>query len=283
MAGTASRDWSRMPETVISARRPVMLWQSLRDLFTFRDLFYSLMQRDLRLRYKQTALGVLWIILQPLLTSGIFTVVFGSLRGLSDQGTLGNISFFLAGLVPWMSFATAVSNASASMETNAHLVSKVYFPRMVVPLAYIAGSVIDFLIAFAVLALFAGLAGALDPWLFAVMPLLLLLQLVFAGGLGLFFGALHAQFRDIKYLIPFALQCGMFICVLMPLANWPRAVQVALSFNPMTGVIEAYRALLHGAPVPWWLLGRGAAVALAFLLVAAVFFRRREAKLIDLL
>ncbi len=279
----STRDWSQLPETVISSRGSIRLWQTLRDLVAFRDLFRSFMVRDLKIRYKQTALGVLWIILQPLLTSGIFSVVFGSLGAFAEQGQLERLSFFLAGLVPWMSFASAVSNASASMETNAHLVSKVYFPRLVVPLAYIAGSVIDFLIAFAVLCVMASVAGALSWQLLALMPLLLALQLLWAAGLGILLGALHAQYRDIKYLIPFLLQSGMFICVLMPLSKWPPLVRGLLAWHPMTGVIESYRALLQGTPIPWLLLAQGTALSVAFGIFAVAFFRRRESRLIDLL
>jgi lipopolysaccharide transport system permease protein len=234
-------------------------------------------------RYKQTALGVIWVLLQPLVASGVFAVVLRTLGAQKDVRPIDSLIFFMAALAPWSSFAMAVQNAAMSMEMNANMISKVYFPRMVIPGAYVCGAALDFLIAFAALFGIAAFAGAFRPALIAAMPLLLVVQMMAAMGLGLFFGALNAQYHDVKYVVPFLLQIGMFVSAFITLEGRSPVVRRILSLNPMASVIETYRALLAGRGVNYALLGEGAGIALFLFVGGLLFFRAREAKLVDIL
>lgn len=272
-----------LPETVITSRQATQMVQTLRDLVAYRELVRAFVARDIKVRYKQTALGVIWVLLQPLAASGILAIVFRQIGAMGDATAMETLLFFMAGLVPWNTFQLAVTNASASMEQSANLISKVYFPRMVVPGAYVVGSVLDFLIGLVLLVGIGLYAGLPVWWLLAGVPLLLPIQLMFAAGLGLLFAALNAQYRDVKYMVPFLMMIGMLLTVLVPLASWEGAMGVALAFNPMAAVVEGYRSLLAGGELDIMLTLKGACVAVVVLVVGTVFFRAREARLVDII
>lgn len=282
-------------ETVVSAELRLRVLQALRDLWEYRDLFVAFVVRDLKVRYKQTALGVVWVVLQPLITGVVFAAIFGLIKG--EFSGLDALLFFMAGLVPWTSFQQGVQTASMSLETNANLVSKVYFPRLTVPAAHIIASLVDFAISFVVLLAIAILGGAFSSVLFVCVVPLLLVQLFAALGIGFFFASLNAQYRDVKYAIPFLLQIGMFITVWIPLEQWregligfgpdwawlsPYLYEI-LSLNPMAAVVETYRAALGGTIVNWLLLAKGSIVSIALLGAGMRFFLRRERRLADIL
>jgi lipopolysaccharide transport system permease protein len=269
--------------TVISADSGSRLRQFFVDLWLYRDLFVAFLERDIKLRYKQTALGVIWVLLQPLLAAGIFTVVFGKVLGVSTGG-LPAIIFYVSGMVPWATFSGAVTGAASSLEVNAGLISKVYFPRVVVPGAIVLATLPDFLVGFTLLNGLAIYHGLWSWQLLAVAPPLLLLQMAFAGGLALLLAALNAQYRDVRYVIPVIVNMGMYLTpVIYSLNGRAEWVQNAQIVNPMAGVITTYRWAL-GEPAPSLeLLAGNAAVALVFLVVGIVFFRWREAKLVDVL
>ncbi|MCC5875753.1 MAG: ABC transporter permease, partial [Candidatus Sumerlaeia bacterium] len=183
-------DNTPLPETIISSRPTHRFRQTLRDLVAYRELFRAFVARDIKVRYKQTALGVIWVLLQPLMASGIFAVVFKQIGAMQEATAMEALLFFMAGLVPWNTFQMAVNSASSSMETSANLITKVYFPRMVVPGAYVVGSALDFFIG---LILFLGIglyAGMPVWWVVLGVPLLLPIQMASAAGIGLFFAAL---------------------------------------------------------------------------------------------
>ncbi len=270
-------------ETVVSADLKVRFLQTIKDLILYRELFFAFVLRDVKVRYKQTALGVIWVILQPIITGGLFAIVISILRG-GGQVNLESILFFMAGLVPWIAFANGLQMASASMETNANLVSKVYFPRMVIPGAYVVGSLLDFAISFCVFLILAAVAGLFTPWLIVVMPLLLLIQLMTGWGLGLILASLNAQYRDVKYAIPFMLQIGMFVVVPLALYEWhPAWLQEILTWNPMASVVEGYRNLLVGNGVDVMLTIKGALIGFVLLLFGLRFFSSRERRMVDIL
>jgi len=284
-----------LPTTTISSRGSVRFVQAVRDLVEYRELFTAFVARDIKVRYKQTALGVVWVILQPLATGVIFALLFGIVSG--RFGGWESVLFFLAGLVPWTAFHSGVLLASSSMEANANLVTKVYFPRMVIPGAHVAGAMLDFLIGFAVLVAVAGIVGKASVMLLLIMPALALLQLAFAMGLSLVLAALNAQYRDIKYAVPFLLQTAMFLTVFVPLESWRGGANAAnvlnaplrellyqlLSLNPLAAVIETYRAVLQGQPLDAVLLLKGTLVAVAMLAGGITFFNARERRLVDVL
>lgn len=281
---SAAAEDSSLAETVVSSRSSVRFIQAMKDLWIYRDLFRAFIARDVKVRYKQTALGVIWIVLQPLAAAGLFTVVFQQLGNRQGERPIDSLLFFMAGLIPYTSFASAVQNASTSMEMNAHLITKVYFPRLIVPGAYVCGSAFDFVIAFCILLLMAAVANSFSVWLILMTPLLLVIQLAFSAAIGLVFGALNAQYRDVKYVVPFLLQMGLLVTVLASLSDWHNPIIYAiLSYSPMTSVVETYRAILSDAPIDAVLLGKGAAVSILGLVVGIGFFRAREARMADIL
>lgn len=273
-------------ETLVSPSSAIGPIQICRDMWRYRELLGAFIARDVKVRYKQTALGVIWVVLQPLLYGGIFAVVFQNLGALSDLSGRETFLLLLAGFVPWTTFSSAVQLSAASMEINSNLVRKVYFPRMLLPGAYVLGSTIDYGIAFVVLVLAAAATGHFSVLALVVAPLLLFVQLLTAAGVGLVLASLNAQYHDVKYAIPFVLFVGLLVTVLLPLDRWgPVTIQI-LSFNPMTMVIETYRALFTGA-APAIGLGtlalRGSISSVVIFLAGAWFFRRRESMLADIL
>jgi lipopolysaccharide transport system permease protein len=272
--------------TVITARGGARLLQFFADLWHYRDLFVSFLERDVKLRYKQTAFGVVWVVAQPLITTGLFALIFGRVVGV-DTGGLSPGLFYLSAMVPWIAFTQALSNSAASLEINAGLISKIYFPRIVVPGASIFATLPDFAIGFGMLNIAALYAGHWNWLLLALMPGLLLMQMATAAGVGLFLTALNAQYRDVKYVIPFIIQLGLFLTpIIVPMAklmeNRPW-VEYCQWFNPMAGVVTTYRWTLGGAAPSFELLLANALCALAYLIGGLLFFRWREAKLVDVI
>ena len=269
--------------TVISAERHERIRQFLRDLWDYRELFWTFVERDVKVRYKQTALGVIWVVLQPLFMMGAFSIIFGKIAKMPTDG-LPLPLFYLAALVPWNTFATALSQSALSMESNAQLISKVYFPRVVVPGGIICGSFVDFAIGWTLL---NGAAIWLGHWhwqLVALTPLLLLMQGATALGVGLVLAMLNAQYRDVKHAVGFVVQIFMLATpVTYPLSKLPIWAQHWIFLNPMAVVVTTYRAMLQNIPVDWALIGLALITAVAYLAGGVWFFRRREAYLADVL
>ena len=297
-------------ETVISADQKTKVVQYLADLWQYRDLFRALVERDVKVRYKQTVLGVLWVIIVPLAFSGIFSLFFVKVLQMPTQDLPAPL-FFLAGLIPWVCFSNGLAQAAGSMEGGAGLISKIYFPRLIVPGAVIMGTIVDFAIGwlffnivaivwtyFPFLFLFGNSSG--DPqavyqayWTLKFIPftiVLLCLQLSTALGAGLVLAALNAQYRDIRYITPVLVQFGLFATPVF----WPverllksslgESAQVFLYLNPMAGVIETYRGLLsESSYIPYNMLAANFCVAAALLVFGVWFFRKREQRLVDYL
>ena len=269
--------------TIISAERHERIRQFVRDLWDYRELFWTFVERDVKVRYKQTALGVVWVILQPLFMMGAFSIIFGKIAKMPTDG-LPLPLFYLAALVPWNTFATALSQSALSMESNAQLISKVYFPRVVVPGGIICGSFVDFAIGWTLL---NGVAIWLGHWhwqLVVLTPLLLFMQGSTAFGVGLVLAMLNAQYRDVKHAVGFVVQIFMLATpVIYPLSKLPLWAQHWAFFNPMAVVVTTYRSVLQNAPVDWQFIGLALIVALAYLTGGLWFFRRREVFLADVL
>jgi lipopolysaccharide transport system permease protein len=277
-----------MTETLISADQKTRTIQYIRDLWNYRDLFRALVERDIKVRYKQTVFGLLWVIIPPLVNTAIFYIVFVRVVEMSTQG-LSPLLFFLSALIPWNCFASGVSQAASSLETSAGLISKVYFPRLIVPAATILATIFDFLVGWFLFNIIAAIWG-LWTWLFIPFTILLLcLQLGASMGFGLILAALNAQYRDVKYVVPWLIQVGMWITpVVWPLdrllsTRFGHNLEFLVYLNPMAGVIESYRALLLNSYVPYVLL------AMNFLFTGILFFsgiwlfRKREQRIIDLI
>jgi len=267
---------------VISAQRQERLRQFLQDLWDYRELFWTFVLRDVKVRYKQTALGVVWVVLQPLFMTGAYSLIFGKIARMPTGG-LPYALFYLGALVPWSTFAAALSQSAQSLETNAQLISKVYFPRLVVPGAIVCGSFLDFLIGWCVLVVVAVSMGYWHWQLAAITPLLMLIQAGTVLGVGLVLAALNAQYRDVKHTINFFVQIFMLATpVIYPLSRVPAWARPYMFLNPMTAVVTGYRDTLQGVALDWNLVGLSLAMAGFYCAAGMWFFRRRELTLADI-
>ncbi len=259
---------------------------NLRDLWLFRELIYFLTWRDIKVRYKQTLLGAGWAILQPLLQMLVFNVLFGDLAGLSTGGIPRPI-FTYAALLPWNLFSTAISDAGRSLVTSRNMITKVYFPRLIVPLSSILSGVVDFAIAFLILIammFYYGIAPTASLW---TLPLYMLLALTTALGVGLWLSALNVHYRDIRYLIPFLTQFWMLATPIAYLSSevfdrLPANLEWLYALNPMVGVIEGFRNALLGTEIySTEILWISVLVALSLLVSGLFYFRSMERTFAD--
>jgi lipopolysaccharide transport system permease protein len=248
-----------------------------REIWNYRELLYFLTKRDIKVRYKQTVLGGLWAVIQPAFTMLVFTLFFGRLAKMPSDGLPYPI-FVYAGLLPWTYFANAVSASGNSLVGSSNLITKVYFPRIVVPASAALAGLLDFFIALFVFAALMIWYQFLPGPAFLVFPFLVALTFLCAVGVGLWLSALNVQYRDIRYAIPFLIQVWMFISpVIYPVSLVQGNYQWLLALNPMGGVIHAYRAALLGhQPIDWGLLGLSTLIILALFLGGLYYFRRME-------
>jgi lipopolysaccharide transport system permease protein len=256
----------------------------LADLWDYRELIGLLVWRDVKVRYKQTVLGVAWAVVQPVTSMILFTVVFGRLANLPSEGAPYAV-FTLAGLLPWQLFSAALVGASNSLVGSAGLLTKVYFPRLVIPIAAVGGAVVDFLVSLAVLAVVMAVYGVpLRPALLAI-PLLAVLAMITAFAVGLWTSALNVKYRDVQYLMPFLMQVWLFASPVAYSATLVRRplLQVLYGLNPMTGVIEGFRWAILGTPPPGLMVLPSLAVTAALLVGGLVYFRRMEVAFADVI
>ena len=254
----------------------------LRDLWYYRDLLYFLVWRDIKVRYAQSVLGVGWAVIQPVFLMIVFTLVFGRLARLDSDGAPYAIFSYVA-LVPWTYFSNALTDSTTSLVQNSALITKVYFPRIILPLSAILSKLIDFAIALILVIVLLVWYKTVPNVGVAVIPLLVLLMILTAAGLGIWLASLAIQYRDIKYALTFIIQMLMFASpVVYPLNMVPERYQFLYSLNPMVGVIEGFRsAFLTTNPMPWNLIGSGFCVAIALLVAGTFYFRRNEESFAD--
>jgi homopolymeric O-antigen transport system permease protein len=258
--------------------------ESLSDLFRYRELFYFLAWRDLIVRYKQTVLGVGWTLLRPLLTMAAFTFVFGKLARLPSDGIPYPLLVF-AGLLPWQLFSTAFSQISDSIISNMSLVTKIYFPRIIIPAVPVVLAFIDFCITFLLFLFLMILYGISPGWTLVAIPIFLAITLCLALGLGLWFSSMNVQYRDIRYLVPFLLQFGMYVSpVAYTTSIVPIPLRLLYAFNPMVGIIDGFRWAVLKRPFPSW-HELVISVSFAIVLFAAGFrkFRKMERSFADII
>jgi lipopolysaccharide transport system permease protein len=266
--------------------QPSRGWVSLklRDLWEYRELMYFLVWRDVKVRYKQTALGVAWVVLQPILTTIIFTVIFGNLAKMPSDN-LPYAVFALAGIVPWNFFSGAITRGSMSLVGNAGMISKVYFPRLVMPTAAVMAGIVDLAI---VLVLLFGLMiyfGVVPTLAIVTLPLFLLLALVTALGVSLWLAALNVRYRDVNYIVPFITQFWLYATpVVYPSSLIPDKWRILYGLNPMAGVVEGFRwAVLGTNEAPGPMLAVSVAISAFLLISGAYFFRRVERTFADVI
>lgn len=250
-----------------------------RDLWRFRELFLLLGWRDVLVRYKQTALGIAWAVLRPLLTMLVFTVVFGRMAKFQDERAPYAVVVFAA-LLPWQLFASGMTEAGNSLTGNAALITKVYFPRLMLPLSGIAVSLIDFAISLLLLGALMAVYGYVPDWHLAALPVFLALALLAATGASIWCAALNVRYRDFRYVVPFVVQLGLYASpVGFTSDRVPEAWRWLFSLNPMVGVIDGFRwALLRGSPDLYWPGVAGSALCLTLLGVSGLYYFRRTEK-----
>lgn len=265
-----------IPHTIIKARTG---WQLIdfKELIAYRDLFYFLVWRDIKVRYAQSVLGIGWAVIQPVFSMIVFTIIFGRLASIPSDGVPYAIFSFVA-LVPWAYFSNAMTDSSSSLVISAGMIQKIYFPRLIIPLTAILAKLVDFCIAFILLMILMPFFGILPTWKVIFIPLLVLLMTLSAAGIGMWLTALAIQFRDVRYGLNFAVQLLMYASPVVYSVNLiPDEFRLLYALNPMVGVIEGFRSsLLDTNPMPWDLIGVGAVVAAGLFATGAFYFRRME-------
>ena len=258
---------------------------NLKDLWYYRELAYFLIWRDIKVRYKQTLLGISWAIIQPVIQMVVFTLLFSRVANLSSEGIPYPL-FNLSALLPWRIFAKALNDAGRSLVNNRNMVTKVYFPRLIIPFASVMGGVIDFGFGFLILAAMigyyhftpgSGFRFQLSPALLA-LPVFMLLALITALGVSLWLSALNVLYRDVGYVLGFLTELWFFVTpVVYSSSEIPARLQLIYALNPMTGVVEAFRwALLHTQAAPGPMVAVSSLVALLILISGLFYFRRME-------
>jgi lipopolysaccharide transport system permease protein len=269
-----------VPVTVIEPRSG---WQLVdwRELAAYRDLFRFLVWRGIKVRYAQSAIGVGWAVIQPVFSMLVFTLVFGKLAGVESDGVPYAL-FSFAALVPWTYFANAVTEGTDSLVSNANMISKVYFPRVLLPLSSVVAKLVDFSIAMVILFLLMAWFSHAPTWGLVAVPLLVVLMMVTAAGLGLWLTALAIQYRDVKHAMTFFVQLLMYAAPVVYSTtlieeHFGRTGALLYALNPMVGVIEGFRAALLGTQsMPWAWIGMGSVSAAVISLTGLLYFRSRE-------
>lgn len=255
-----------------------------RELWRFREVAFQIAARDVKVRYRQTVLGAAWAILQPVGTMVVFTIFFGHLAHLSSEGSPYAL-FSLSGLVPWTYFSTAVMLGSDSLVTNSVLVSKVYFPRIFIPAGVVAAGLVDLSIAFVILLVVALAWGTSLSLAVIAVPLLVAIAIAAALGVSAGLSAINVRYRDVHYVVPFAMQLWLFATpIAYPATLVGNSWRIVSAINPMTGVVEGFRWAVLGKPsAPWALIGVSAGSAAILLFVGLFYFDRVERRFADII
>jgi len=270
-------------ELVIEAGRTES--QYWKDLWRYRELFYFLAWRDILVRYKQTAIGIAWALIRPFLTMIVFTIVFGQIAKLPSQGVPYPILVF-AGMLPWQFFSNALSECSGSLVGNANLISKVYFPRLIVPTSAVIVSFVDFLISGMILLGLMAWYNFVPDWRILTLPIFILIACAASMGVGLWLAALTVQYRDFRFVVPFIIQFGLYISpVGFSSAIVPEQWRLLYSVNPMVGVIDGFRWAILGGNATIYVPGFLLSVGLVFLLLwsGIWYFRKMERTFADVI
>ena len=275
---------SNLPDKpVVVIERRAWLGVDFQELWAYRELLYFLMWRDVKVRYKQTVLGVLWVVLQPLLMMLVFAFLFGRMAGIKSDGLPYSL-FAYAGLVMWTFFSSAVNGAGNSLVNSSGLITKVYFPRMLVPAAAVGATLVDFAVAFVPLAVVMIFWKVPVTSNLLLIPIFIILVITLALGFGMWMAALNVKYRDIKLALPFLLQIWFFASpIIYPLSMVQGKLRWVLALNPMAGIIEGFRAALYGHKAfDWSTIGFAGVVAVIFLVYSTYSFRRAERQFADL-
>lgn len=279
---TAVLDAAEPAELVLEpGRAAANYW---RDLWRYRELLGFLAWRDIKVRYKQAALGAAWALFQPIVTMAIFTFVFGRLAKMPDGGVPYPV-LVLAGLLPWQLFSSALNGASGSLVGNSHLISKVYFPRLIVPISAVGVAVVDFAIVLGLFVVVSLWFGMIPTWHWVVLPAFVALTLALSLGAGLWLTSLTVRFRDFRFIVPFLLQIGLFVSPVGYRTDHFPSWRAVLALNPLTGVIDGYRWCLLGGTqsIDPLAVGYSVVMTAALIVTGLWYFRRTERQFADII
>jgi lipopolysaccharide transport system permease protein len=254
------------------------------ELWEYREVLYTLVEREVKIRYKQTAIGVSWVLLQPLITMLIFTLIFGRMAKMPSDG-VWYPAFILTALLPWAYFSQAITRSGMSLVSSANLVTKVYFPRLLLPLSMIVSPLVDFLLSMLLLFGLLAYAGIPLTWKVITLPIFIFVAMLTATGVSLFLSATNVKYRDVGHAIPFVIQIWMFVSpIVYPVSLVPERWKLLYGLNPMAGVIEGFRwALLEkSAPDPL-VMGASVVMVIAVLIAGIMYFRRMEREFADII
>jgi lipopolysaccharide transport system permease protein len=281
----ASGKTFHLPEEPLVVIQPSSEWNllNLKDIWAYRELLFFLTWRDVKVRYKQTLLGAAWAILQPLFMMIIFTIFFGRLAAVGSSGVPYPL-FALAGLVPWTFFSNTITASGNSLVGSAHLITKVYFPRLIVPAAAMMAGLVDFLLAFLLLVGLMIYYRVTLTMQVLFLPVLVLLTALFGLGVGTWMSALNVKYRDVRFALPFLIQLWLFVSsVILPSSSIPEKYRWVLMLNPMSGIIEGYRAALFGLPFDWPAIAVAAVLTLVMLFYSVYSFGKAERSFADII
>jgi lipopolysaccharide transport system permease protein len=276
---------SNMSGNVVTVIKPKSGWQviDIKELIEYRDLFYFLVWRNIKVLYAQTILGFSWAILQPLIQIAIFTVIFGKVAKVSTDG-IPYILFSSVAIIPWTYMSQTMTKSSQSLVTDQNMLGKIYFPRLIFPLTPILAGLVDFSISLILLLLLMFYYNILPTWNMLLFPLFVLLMVSISTGVGLWLSAMAIRFRDVKHALPFAIRMLMYSApIVYSASSIPDKYRFFYSLNPIVSVIEGYRACLLGLPFPWLYILPGLVTALILVLSGAFYFKRMEKVFVDVI
>ena len=254
------------------------------EIWRYRELLYFLTWRDVKVRYKQTVLGAAWAVLQPFMQMVVFSIFFGKMAGMAKQTDVPYPIFAYSGLLPWTFFANAISNSGNSLVGSSNLITKVYFPRLVIPLASVGAGLLDFAISSGVLLALMAYYGIPITWQLLLVPLFLAGTILAATGVGTLLSALTVAYRDFRYVVPFMVQLWLFVTpVIYPTKMVPPAWRWVLSLNPMAGLIDGFRGAFLGRALEWPTIAISLAVSILVFLGGAAYFRAVERRFADII
>lgn len=269
--------------SIIIESSGVWLNHNWRELWEHRELFYYLTLRDIKIRYKQTIMGIAWVLLQPTISTLVFSVIFINI----GQGNLMDVpypAFAFSGFAIWIFFATAIASSSASLIGNPNLVTKVYFPRIILPLSSIAANLLDLVLGLASLAIVMIIYDVVPGWTILFAPLFLLLPIILATSLGIILSSVNVRYRDVKYILPFALQLWLFVTpIFYSLDMIPENARWSWKLNPMTGAISGFRSTLFNSEFDWFAIGVSIGITLILTICAMQIFYRLEDSFADVI
>ena len=274
-----------MDSESITIIKPKIGWQiiNLKELKEYRDLFYFLVWRDIKVLYAQTILGFLWAVLQPLIEICIFTVIFGKVAKIPTEG-IPYILFSTVAIIPWTYMSQAMTQSSQSLVTGQAMLGKIYFPRLIFPLTPILAKLVDFSISILIIIAIAIYYHVYPTWNLLLFPFFVVFMMSIASAVGIWLSAMAIRFRDVKYAMPFAVRMLMYTApIVYSASSIPEKYRIVYSLNPIVGVIEGFRACFLGTPMPWQFIWPGIIVALLMLVSGAFYFKSMERVFVDVI